>query len=331
MANLALQISVAVVGILAIILAVIGFLGWRNLAQLREASDAMRTEAALARQLREDLEARLGGVEAEFASLVQVAYLFNEGQRAYIANEYERSSAYLEEALAIQPANPDIRVKLARVYVNQGHNTVAESMLDSVVASTTGDTGGAWRALATAYRYDDPARSIDCVKKALAQNNSSPESWNYLGLLLRDSGRLDECRAAHEKALTLEHLDPVTLYFLSLVQFGLKEPGAQATSETAHRRAEHALSTRRIKPMWAATIESSFHYNKGDTMGCAAAVTRLHDMATSPRNRQAVIQHLLFHFLATGSTKEEAVNLLVPFDKKLSRELATKIRKVLPA
>ena len=101
MANLALQISVAVVGILAIILAVIGFLGWRNLAQLREASDAMRTEAALARQLREDLEARLGGVEAEFASLVQVAYLFNEGQRAYIANEYERSSAYLEEALAI--------------------------------------------------------------------------------------------------------------------------------------------------------------------------------------------------------------------------------------
>lgn len=58
-----------------------------------------------------------------------------------------------------------------------------------------------WHNLSTAYQgVSDRDRALDCARRALELNESHAEIWTQFGVLLRDTGRTQQAKAAFELA-----------------------------------------------------------------------------------------------------------------------------------
>ena len=300
-ANLAIQISVALLTLMAVLFAFAAFFGIREARQARRRNKELRNEIQKTARMRTELEKRLAHLETELQSLVFVAHLFHEGQVSYTRGEYDRAISYFEEALTLQPSNNEIKVRLARTFVNKGQNGRADRLLRAVTEKDPNNTD-AWRALATSRRYVNHKEAIDYAQKALQLDESSVDNWNYLGLLLRDEGRYEEALAAHQESVARAPTDPISYFFMALLLMKL-----QRSKEASHYMYEAFAKTeikRRsdsIKPIWADTIEWGYRRSldtPGEEEEARRIAERLRERCIEDRNLQAVLGHMIFFLFA---------------------------------
>lgn len=310
-ANLTIAVAMAAITVITFALAVVAVLGVRTLNEVRRDREAIRTELAEAARRRAELDERLQAFEQESERIVLAAHLFNEGQSAYVEADYDRAIAYYQQALEIQPGNGRIRVRLARSYINKGINRVAEAVLEAADPEDA-DSAGTWRALATAYRYEAPDRAMDHVLKAIRADGSSYESWDYLGLLLRDQGRWAEALEAHRTAMSLAPMEPTSSFFAALVALKNGEAGeSKALLASAIKGVQLKRRSGQMKRAWSDVIEWAYEYSRGTMSSRARALQIAKQMAaySAARNRRAVLGHMEFYLAARG--EQPAENLCI--------------------
>ncbi|MBO0801115.1 MAG: tetratricopeptide repeat protein [Blastocatellia bacterium] len=303
MANLAIQISVALLTLMTLVLAIAAFFGFREARQSRERNQELKAELEKAAHMRIKLEERLNHLEADLKSMVFIAHLFHEGQTAYSKGDYDRAASYYEESLAMQPDNTEIQVRLARTLINKGQNGRADRLLRAVTSKDPNNTD-AWRALSTSRRFSDHTEALRYMEKALELDASSVDNWNYLGLLLRDEGRYDEALAAHQEAQKLAPADPITTFFIALLNMKLqqKEAASYALYES-YAQSEIRRKSGRIRPIWADTIEWAYRRNLDSPQEEDAAINiarRLKRTCIEERNLQTVLGHMTFFVYANN-------------------------------
>lgn len=300
-ANLALQISVAIVTVVSVAIVIVAFFGVREVRDLRKLGDRLRIALRESEDAKSDLERRLASFEENFESLVLAAHLFNEGQTAYSHSDYDRAIAYFEQALALQPDNSRIHIRIARSLTNKGMNSRAERHLRIALKKYPNDHT-AWIALATIKRYVDLPEAIRLAEKATELDPSSVEAWNYLGLLLRDAGRFEESLSAHSEARRQAPLDAVTRFYQALVLLRTNSADeAKHAFYEAFAYAQELLKTNQMRRMWALVIEWVYRRSIDTVEGEEAAIEiskKLEHICEQKRNRQTVIGHLVFYLNA---------------------------------
>lgn len=303
LANLALQVSAVIIAALTLILAATAIVGARSLREVRSVNSSMQAEATQMAAVRDEIGRELTRVQNEFETLVLVAHLYNEGQNAYSDADYDRASAFYIDALELQPDNVKIRVRLARTYINQGLVFQAESLLRNI-SSNSPTNADAWRALATVYRYSDRSKALEAMQTSLQLDPSADESWNYLGLLLRDADKDDEAIAAHQQALRLNPGDPIAHFYSGLLQAKNGSARSAASLDQAHARVDALRRTRRIKTIWADTIDWAYFVSVADHHEAIRLAGTLARKADSARNRRAILQHMIYYLAARNELQE---------------------------
>jgi len=303
-ANLALQISVAVVALVTLLIALTAFFGLREVTELRRRSQELKDELRESSTARAELEKRLGSLQEDLESLVLVAHLFNEGQVAYRRGDYDRAIHFYSDVLHVQPGNSKVQVRLARCYINKGMNGRAERLLRMATSADPGN-GDAWRALSTSRRYVDLVEAVSHAERAVELDEGSMDNWNYLGLLQRDQGRHMEAAASHDEAIRLAPLDPLGYFYKAALLIRLnRTDDADSLLREAYAKVEAMRRTGRIKEIWASTIEWAYrrHLDSPEQEERAAEIAaELARDCTEERNRQAILSHMIFYLRATDT------------------------------
>ncbi|GGM11690.1 MULTISPECIES: tetratricopeptide repeat protein [Micromonospora] len=302
-ANLALQISVGVVTVLTLFLALLAFLGLREMATIRRRQRELSRALAAAQETRDEIEGKLKSLHVDLEALVMTAHLFHEGQVAYAKADYDRAISSYQQALELQPDNPRIQVRFARALVNKGFNSRAERVLR---AATTRDplNADAWRALSTCRRYVNLTEAIDFAERAVDLDPKSSDNWNYLGLLLRDSERYEDALSAFGEATRVAPREPFGKFYQALILTKLQDDRAAIpVLRDAHADAETLRSARRIKEIWCMTIEWTYRrsLDTPEQEDAANKIVALLAVAChEARDRQAVLGHMTFYLAAKG-------------------------------
>ena len=277
------------------------YFGIREARQSRRRNREMHDEIQKTAEMRTKLEERLAHLETEIQSIVFVAHLFHEGQVSYTRGEYDRAASYFQEALALQPNNEEIKVRLARTYVNKGQNGRADRLLRAVTEKDP-QNADAWRALATSRRYVNHAEAIEYVERALDLNGSSVDNWNYFGLLceMKDgtTRRSPHIRSQSNGAPT----DPISHFFAALLLMKLEQPRQAAHyMYEAYAKTEVKRRSNSIKPIWADTIEWGYRRSldtSEEESEARVIAERLKESCIEERNLQAVLGHIVFFLFA---------------------------------
>lgn len=320
-ANLTIQTAAVVLAFVTLITIVGAFLGIREARNVRAARDEMRQSVDETKLLRDQLQEKVANIGKEFEQLVQAAHLFHEGQTAYSAGSFDQAIRYFEDALEYQPDNVRMLTRLGRCYTNKNFNARAEHYLRRALSANP-DDADALRALATNRRYADLDSAIELAQKSVDLEPKNAENWNYVGLLLRDSGSFKESLNAHNEALRLIPTDPSTAFFVALLErrLGSHDAALHCLIE-ANSHVDFMVRTRRIKPLWANTVRWGLARIRTPDLHDVESV-RLAELlaadANEDRTRAAVLGHMIF-FLGdlTINDRQELHPCLSCFPRRL--------------
>lgn len=313
-ANSILQWTEVVISVIGLVIVIAGVIGFRTMSNLR--SIASRTA-----QLRDEYEERLKAIDGlrakydeqlasqsakydkQLASLsatfnresqrfVEAAYNFGAASDAYKRGEHRRAIEYFNRALALQPTNVSILCRIGRSYTNLGEEVTAREFFQRAL-NIEKDCAPAYRGLAMSYRYADRDTAIEYATKALALQPDDFETHDYLGLLLRDEGRVEEAIESHKIALRI-HARAETHFFLSLLYAHAgKSTHAELEILMAVAGIEEEEGRDRLRPLWASLIrlgQSMFRDKRVNEALLNIVVDNLHET----REARATASHLQF-------------------------------------
>ena len=75
----------------------------RLLSRARTAADVTESQSEQIRRLNERLQAQISDLDQRVSTIVEVSYLFNEGEAAYRAGQYEKAVEFLQRAYELDP------------------------------------------------------------------------------------------------------------------------------------------------------------------------------------------------------------------------------------
>lgn len=327
-ASLSLNISVAIVAVLALVIASVTFLGVRELSSLRRRQNELDLALKDANAAKAQLTDQLKKFNDEFGNLVMAAHLFTQGENSYAEADYARAISFYERALSIQPSNARIDARLGRALVNKGLLTRAERVLLRAAAESP-ENSEVWRALATCKRYVDRPAALESISKALDYSPKNGDNWNYYGLLLRDEGKVEEALSAHREAERLDPTDPVAYFYqaLLLIRHG-RSSDARFKFVEAYAKVQAVLATNQIKPMWASTIEWAYRKDMNTSTEEVLAQNIVGDLGVAcreERDRKAVLGHIAYYLHATGEDIRNDTHIGSTFPGNEIAEAASRI------
>jgi tetratricopeptide (TPR) repeat protein len=270
------------------------------LARARTAADVTETQSEQIRQLNERLQTQISDLDHRVSTIVEVSYLFNEGEAAYRTGQYEKAIEYLQRAVELDPKNARVRYRLGRSLTNLGRD--AEAARELTVAIESGlslDRGE--RALAHLYRYADPAQARMHADRATAAAPDFAPNWNCLGLLRRDAGDFAGARDAHLRAYELDPAAITTSFYLSLLAANAQAfPQARERSTEAMRLLDEGERRAKIKNMWAAVIRWADLVLRGSYDEADRYATELDTTCPSARRAREICDHMDFLLRSLG-------------------------------
>jgi tetratricopeptide (TPR) repeat protein len=257
------------------------------LARARTAADVTETQSEQIRQLNERLQTQISDLDRRVSTIVEVSYLFNEGEAAYRTGQYEKAIEYLQRAVELDPKNARVRYRLGRSL------TVA---IEGGLALDRGE-----RALAYLYRYSDPAKAQIHADRATAAGPDFAPNWNCLGLLRRDAGNFAGSRDAHLRAYELDPAAITTSFYLALLAANMQAfPQARERSTEAMRLLEEGERRAKIKNMWAAVIRWADLVLRGSYDEADRYATELDTTCPSARRAREICDHMDFLLRSLG-------------------------------
>jgi tetratricopeptide (TPR) repeat protein len=270
------------------------------LARARTAADVTEAQSEQIRQLNERLQTQISDLDRRVSTIVEVSYLFNEGEAAYRTGQYEKAIEYLQRAVELDPKNARVRYRLGRSLTNLGRD--AEAARELTVAIEGGlalDRGE--RALAYLYRYSDPAKAQIHADRATAAGPDFAPNWNCLGLLRRDAGNFAGSRDAHLRAYELDPAAITTSFYLALLAANMQAfPQARERSTEAMRLLEEGERRAKIKNMWAAVIRWADLVLRGSYDEADRYATELDTTCPSARRAREICDHMDFLLRSLG-------------------------------
>jgi Flp pilus assembly protein TadD len=290
--------------VITAILVLAGIFGLREIRNIRKAGEDVsgRADAVIveANSLLAELRKEVDGIDGRMNSMVEVSYLFNQGEQAYRAGEYAKAVGFLGRAATLDPRNARVLYRLGRSLTNLGDETSAPQRFKEMQDLNT-STGDAERGLALVYRYSDPGRALRYAQEAVAVNPTNHSNYNCLGLLLRDSGDITGASEAHEKATNLSGDSAVTPFYLALLRAHQRATQrAVAESRTAVYRVEHQQQLGPVKTLWAELIRWSDHILAGAYDVADEPARELADICSSRRRAREIGGHMDFLLRALG-------------------------------
>jgi tetratricopeptide (TPR) repeat protein len=235
-----------------------GFAGIRELVSIRRAGNDARK--AVDQQLDEvndllrKIHDEVDNIDERLTTLVEVSYLFNQGEAAYRNGDYEKAVEFLSRAAQLEPKNEKLLFRLGRSLTNVGDDIAGPARIKK--AQELGMAGGApERGLALAYRYTQPTQALRYAEQAVERGIDSPRNWNCLGLIRRDRGDVLGARQAHERAAELDYDSSTTPFYLALLEAHHKatQRAVEEANEAVYRLASQERRGQ-VKPMWAELI-----------------------------------------------------------------------------
>lgn len=103
------------------------------------------------------------------------------------------------DVLEVNPNHPEAYFFIGKSLMMEGKEDEANTIYQKILAIDPKDADACY-GLAMNCSESDPQKAIDYCKKATEANPQHTHSRNYLGIILRDSGRLDEALIEHKKA-----------------------------------------------------------------------------------------------------------------------------------
>ena len=270
------------------------------LARARTAADVSEQQSAQIRRLNERLQGQISDLDQRVSTIVEVSYLFNEGEAAYRAGQYEKAIEFLRRALELDPKNARVRYRLGRSLTNLGRDAEAAQALTTAIAGGLALDRGE-RALAYLYRYADPAKAAVHADRATVAGPDFAPNWNCLGLLRRDTGDFAGSREAHLHAYNLDPNLITTPFYLALLFAQMQAfPQARERSTEAMRLLEEGERRAKIKNIWAAVIRWSDLVLRGSYDDADRYATELDDTCPSARRAQEIVDHMDFLLRSLG-------------------------------
>ena len=307
-ANNVIQWSAVFLTAFAIMLALAGFFGLREIQAIRKRSHEIESlkeqflshlhnveqlETRIATQLRDLAD----NFTRESQTFIEASYNFNTATQAYNEGDNQKAIEYYKRALALQPLNTRLFSRIGRAYTNLGDVKAAMESFQRVLAAEP-NTAEALRGMATAYRYIDLDKSIDYARRASEADANDYESLDYLGLLYRDNMQIDSAIDAHQRARKIRPR-PETDFFLSLLYAQKKDlERAKLMMQSANVALRDAQAHDRVRPLWAAVLrcgKAILEERRQETTDTAQEVRRY---VTTARIAEAVLSHFTFFFSA---------------------------------
>jgi tetratricopeptide (TPR) repeat protein len=270
------------------------------LQRVRSAADVTESQSEQLRRLNERLQAQISDLDHRVSTIVEVSYLFNEGEAAYRAGLYEKAVEFLDRAVTLDPKNARVRYRLGRALTNMGRD--AEGARELTVAIERGlavDLGE--RALAYLYRYTDAAKAQVHADRATAAGPDDAANWNCLGLLRRDVGDITGSRDAHLRAYDLDPTVITTPFYLALLAAHMQAvPQALRRSTEAMRLLEEGERRAKIKNIWASLIRWADLVLHGSYDEADLYAAELESTCPSARRAREICDHMEFLLRALG-------------------------------
>ncbi|MEU4422702.1 hypothetical protein AB0F81_18905 [Actinoplanes sp. NPDC024001] len=284
--------------VITVILVLAGLFGLRELRAIRKAREdaSARVEAMLtdASRLLADLREEVDGIDERMNSMVEVSYLFNQGELAYRDGEYAKAVGFLSRAATLDPRNARTFYRLGRALTNLGDETAAAQRFKEMQELDT-VTGDAERGLALVYRYSDPGGALRWAQRAVEIAPDNHSNHNCLGLILRDGGDIAGASKAHEKAARLNSDSAVTPFFLALLKARTNATERAAVeSRTAAYRVNEQQQLTPVKSLWAELIRWAERVLAADYESAEKHVRVLADICTSRRRAREIGGHMAF-------------------------------------
>jgi tetratricopeptide (TPR) repeat protein len=301
-----------------------GLFGLREIRNIRragqEASDQTRKVVTDANSLLVQLREEVAAIDGRMNSLVEVSYLFNQGEMAYRGGNYPKAVDFLERAVMLDSRNPRVLYRLGRALTNAGHDLAASERFKEMqgLGSSTGD----WeRGLAWVYRYSDPEQALRYANEATSADSANHRNWNCLGIIQRDAGNIVGSARSHEKAGKLEPNAVVTPFYLSLLRArqGAEERARKDCGAAIYRlgEQEHLSPVKSIWSdliLWAGCIFAG-EYDRADGLSASLAAT-----CTSRRRAREVGGHV--DFLLRSLKRESLLSrYLAPIEREWPPQL----------
>jgi len=150
------------------------------------------------------LEDSKGGESEPLETKISPSDLVDKADNAYAQGEVDSARGFLEEALVLDPANPEILNKLAFITAKTGDRLKAIELYEQSLELDENDDL-THNAIASLYRAENAyERSQDHYRKALEIDASYAQTYyNYANLLV-DMGEIEEARNMYKRALDLQ-------------------------------------------------------------------------------------------------------------------------------
>lgn len=298
-ASLTLLVTVLTLGT-----AVAALFGFSELRRARDRAAATQKQMEDSLSEIEDLKGRWDSAVQEadtrVEAIVQSAYGFNQGQEAYAEGNYQRAADYFRRAHQLQPRSTAILYKLGRSYTNTGDVEKAESAFHTMLKIEPANAE-AYRGLAIAHRYDDPAKALTNARSAVDADPEDLKNWNCLGLMLRDDGKNAEAIEAHRRGYRLDEAQRITSFYLALLYAETKRTayaGDFIHQATANLELDQHYG--RIKPLWAAVLNWAHAIFNSDEVAAADWANKAAAACQSSQRIHEVRGHMLFLLTALG-------------------------------
>ncbi len=316
-ANNVIQWSAVLLTSLGILMAVVGFLGLKEIRSIRARAHEVNSlkeqfvsHLHNVQQLETAIADKFRTIADDFAKesqlFIEASYNYNTATAAYDQGENQKAIEYYGRAAALQPNNTHLYSRIGRAYTNLGNSDAAIASFNKVIAVDP-HNAEALRGLATAYRYVDLDRALEYAEQASAANPRDSESLDYLGLLYRDKLRISDAIDSHLKARAIKQR-PETDFFLGLLyahQSDLER--SLLMMHSAFISLRDAQASDKIRPLWAGIIRCGKALVEGHEETAVQRASEVRPYVTTARTAEAVISHLRFllgslHMDAEGST-----------------------------
>jgi tetratricopeptide (TPR) repeat protein len=248
-------------------------------------------------------------------SMVEVSYLFNQGELAYRDGEYAKAVGFLSRAATLDPRNARTFYRLGRSLTNLGDETAAALRFKEMQELDT-VTGDAERGLALVYRYSDPGGALRFAQRSVEVASQNHSNHNCLGLILRDGGDIAGAFAAHERAAALDDQSAVTPFFLALLRAHQRATRrAVDESRTAASRVTRQQQLTPVKSLWVEIIRWANCILEADYDVADEHVRVLTEICTSRRRVREIGGHM--DFLLRAIERESLLErYLTPIERR---------------
>ncbi len=252
-----------IVGLLTLIIAIVGGLGFLEIKKWREVRKHIDEDVDTIREIRskaeselktlrkqiknnpfpslnerpseeimtnlDDFASRLELLEIMGASLNSEDY-FSRATDFYFKGEYELALKAIEKAIELEPGDSKAWYNKGVVLRDLGRHELALKSIEKAIELESGDSKAWYNKGIVLHDLGRDDEALKSIEKAIELEPNDFNAWSYKGVLLRDLGRDDEALKSIEKAIELNPESANVLYNYACIYYSIKGDKENALS-----------------------------------------------------------------------------------------------------